>query len=574
MPGMPGMPGMLVFFGCILALPVAGDSPLDWDIRFHCVTQDVSDMDFCRGPQNGNCPNTSKCFMRKDFSTQHVWGGCCCDRNSTPVEMIENDHHDWSCWVHFVTDVRETKGKDPYCDVLCCPRPFQALACHGQLPQCCDGQVSECGISLSGDPCCAPRQGSGGCCVNLGRTCGFLRFGLYGDSPCCLENEPKTCYPACTIWPFIGSVLLLLAAIAFQWCSFRAGKRRKCQMWVTFAIASYSGILLLAILQPGSPRWEACVWTLANCLVGFVVARAASGRKLWLRPPWQKRRDAVPLQEGKRIVVTIHIKEYMFLTAVPDYYMKRLRQILRADGWEVLTSWDDLVKGDIQGCLKMLQNALRHTLNAEVLIYISCHSQMIWGVPCIVLVDEAQMPRGWSLFELARELRNMENTKKAHFAIIWNGCLAEGGWRMWLSEQRWWMGDRLQCLPRLLGTKNEADFWVMFSCQPGRYAEQHFCTKHVVEILERGGALTFNELLQQFYRACSPPEDPQAENAVRGRNQLRQKPWFSSDSSGEHYILQSASHCSTDCAENSTAAGSRRQSKDSIESIPLVDSQP
>ena len=46
--------------------------------------------------------------------------------------------------------------------------------------------------------------------------------------------------------------------------------------------------------------------------------------------------------------------------------------------------------------------------------------------------------------------------------------------------------DRLQCLPRLLGTKNEADFWVMFSCQPGRYAEQHFCTKHVVEILERG----------------------------------------------------------------------------------------
>ncbi|CAJ1415869.1 unnamed protein product [Effrenium voratum] len=155
---MPGMPGMLVFFGCILALPVAGDSPLDWDIRFHCVTQDVSDMDFCRGPQNGNCPNTSKCFMRKDFSTQHVWGGCCCDRNSTPVEMIENDHHDWSCWVHFVTDVRETKGKDPYCDVLCCPRPFQALACHGQRPQCCDGQVSECGISLSGDPCCAPRQ--------------------------------------------------------------------------------------------------------------------------------------------------------------------------------------------------------------------------------------------------------------------------------------------------------------------------------------------------------------------------------------------------------------------------------
>lgn len=36
--------------------------------------------------------------------------------------------------------------------------------------------------------------------------------------------------------------------------------------------------------------------------------------------------------------------------------------------YQVLTSWDDLVKGDIQGCLKMLQNALRHTLNAEAQI--------------------------------------------------------------------------------------------------------------------------------------------------------------------------------------------------------------
>lgn len=27
--------------------------------------------------------------------------------------------------------------------------------------------------------------------------------------------------------------------------------------------------------------------------------------------------------------------------------------------------------------------------SGQVLIYISCHSQMIWGVPCIVLADEA-----------------------------------------------------------------------------------------------------------------------------------------------------------------------------------------
>ncbi|CAE7600646.1 unnamed protein product, partial [Symbiodinium sp. CCMP2456] len=147
------------------------------EARFQCSFAPQHSERACFGPAHGGCPNGTKCFIKDNPRTAEIYAACCCNRTTTPIDMVYREH--WSCFATELTS-EQSHGFLPHCDILCCERPKVARACHGNAPICCDEEVTDCGISLEGNACCAPKDPSvrTHCCAIRGATCWYHRSWL------------------------------------------------------------------------------------------------------------------------------------------------------------------------------------------------------------------------------------------------------------------------------------------------------------------------------------------------------------------------------------------------------------
>ena len=100
---------------------VASLSCLCQEVRFHCSVAPLKTANDCMGSKNGDCRAGNKCYI-KDDGPQHIYATCCCSRTDTPIDMIEHNSSNWSCFASEVDSLSETHGKTPFCDIHCCRR--------------------------------------------------------------------------------------------------------------------------------------------------------------------------------------------------------------------------------------------------------------------------------------------------------------------------------------------------------------------------------------------------------------------------------------------------------------------
>ncbi|CAE7586934.1 unnamed protein product, partial [Symbiodinium sp. KB8] len=148
------------------------------------------------------------------------------------------------------------------------------------------------------------------------------------------------------------------------------------------------------------------------------------GRWMWRRQ-WRVR----PASSNTRshIAVLINIQEYVHWPRVVDRSWGALCENMqsRSADWEVVT-WPDLMERNVDSLVDLVVAKLQGLEDARVLIYISCHSQMMDNDPQFLPADARGWGDGVSLSWLVRQL-DAVRPRNARFYIIVNGCLTDAG---------------------------------------------------------------------------------------------------------------------------------------------------
>lgn len=137
----------------------------------------------------------------------------------------------------------------------------------------------------------------------------------------------------------------------------------------------------------------------------------------------------------------------------------------------MLNGWNDLKKDHISVLLEILEKRLRGAWRPTILLYISCHSRMVFGCPQFLPVDAGRWGDGVSIFSLVRRLSDVVGCGEARIHVMLNGCMEIPGplkrfiWclRYSHSQEDFRLSSRRRLLPN-----SEAQAWMLFACHPGR----------------------------------------------------------------------------------------------------------
>ncbi|CAE7239959.1 Dhx34 [Symbiodinium sp. CCMP2592] len=500
-------------------------------IRFKCGLSTLQTRDACTGPHPGNCKNGTRCFIKNDFASTEVHAVCCCDRDKTPIDKVIAE--DWRCWA--------TRVQDPpqyYCDIQCCSRdsPQSAVACFGNNPICCD-KVTECGINLEGNACCASKDPSvrTNCCASRGTTCWYHRSWLKDPwvmkgQPCCYRQNGTTCFaeaqcatglPPPAAWLNLVCVLAA-AAVQERWCSscWRSSCRspRKARRYAILLCVLYSMILATVMFDLSETTLllaERLLLAVLVLLFSFLLSMLSTGVirvGCWLwHQPW--RVQTASGNTKRCIAVLINIQEYVHWPRVVDKSWGALCENMqsRSAPADVIT-WPDLMERHVDSLVDLVVAKLHGLEDARVLIYISCHSQMMDNVPQFLPADARGWGDGVSLSWLVRRLDAVQH-KNARFYIIVNGCLTNAGridrWcrccrrvqQMLQSEEL----DSARLSTRMLRRRSDPQVWMLFATDPGREVagdmqNGDLLTRKFLEALnERPGSLEIDEIYNELH---------------------------------------------------------------------------
>lgn len=483
-------------------------SPFSLDeVRFHCSVAPLKTASECMGSKKGGCRAGNKCYI-KDDGPQHIYATCCCSRTDTPIDMIEHNSSNWSCFASEVDSLSETHGKTPFCDIHCCRRPGVSRSCHGNKPICCNGKVESCGITLQGEPCCAAyhKEANATCCHNLGTTCWYSPFSwmvapfLHG-TPCCLEHLPDvTCVSQSSCSKGFGGALgwsgaSVLAAAGCQTFFYMKGSgadflpgRRWCwylkmtapALCLFFALHAVVYMNFLHIWEKVTPAQTArvCVWWAMWSLLAMqatvcVVIRVLRALQRQNQPPGPAGDHFPRGRRGVRIAILINIQEYVNSRIWPHVYDGSFADLVRQlteSGWQVFT-WYDLMKNQVEAMLGQIEPHLRGANGPIVWMHISCHSQTVFGCPQFLPADAGVFGDGVSIFKLVRKLSSVLGCHGARIHVTLNGCMEipRGLERfVWWWRYGWSQDDFRLSSGRHLLPRREAQAWILFACHPGR----------------------------------------------------------------------------------------------------------
>ncbi|CAE7230194.1 unnamed protein product, partial [Symbiodinium sp. CCMP2456] len=236
------------------------------------------------------------------------------------------------------------------------------------------------------------------------------------------------------------------------------------------------------------------------------------GRWMWCRQ-WRVRPAAGNTKS--RIAVLINIQEYAHWPRVVDKSWGALCENMqrRSADWEVVT-WPDLMERNVDSLVDLLVAKLHGLDDAKVLIYISCHSQMMDNDPQFLPADARGWGDGVSLSWLVRQL-DAVRPRNARFYIIVNGCLTNAGridrWcrccrRVQLALQSEEL-DSARLSTRMLRRRSDPQVWMLFAAAPGGEVagdEQNgdLLTRKFLEALDsRPGSLEIEEIYNELHTA-------------------------------------------------------------------------
>jgi len=170
-----------------------------------------------------------------------------------------------------------------------------------------------------------------------------------------------------------------------------------------------------------------------------------------------------------------------------DGYWSKLLELFKTNRWQVL-EWSDLKVSNVDSMLDQILPLISGTENSTVVVYLSCHSQMVWGCPQFIPSDASRWGDGYSIFALVRKISDM-NCKGVRIHVMLNGCMEfPGRLERWIWSWKYDQDD-YRLSSRQLPRKSDAKTWILFACHPGREVSGDAFTRKVLSVLESEGRL-------------------------------------------------------------------------------------
>jgi len=264
----------------------------------------------------------------------------------------------------------------------------------------------------------------------------------------------------------------------------------KCALLV---LGAYSTIfiyvlLALATVNSSADHQVASAWWALWNLAALLVISCLSQQLCQCLARGSRTVQTVERFAGESIRLAVFINNEAYLSRywgnLTDRFWSPLLELFKANGWQVL-EWSNLRVSNVDSMLHQILQFLSGTQDSTVVVYLSCHSQMVWGCPQFIPSDASRWGDGYSIFDLVRKISEM-NCRGVRIHVMLNGCMEfPGRLERWIW---WWKYGRTQENFRLSSgqmlRRSEAKAWILFACHPGRRVSGDAFTRKVLSVLE------------------------------------------------------------------------------------------